>query len=91
MENSPFQAGLDAFRVFVSLKIKGFKPIILKKHGTDMYIAVRDSMESLRQALAKAHEVRKERKHRRHLKRSQRVLQAELLNGVAATESLEAT
>jgi ribosome-associated translation inhibitor RaiA len=89
MENSPFQAGLDAFRVFVNLRIKGLKPIILKKHGSNMYHAVRDSMDALRQALAKAHEVRKERKHRRHMKRSQRKLKAELLNGPIAPLELE--
>ena len=79
MENSPFQSGLDAFRVLVNLKIKGLKPIILIKHSTSMYQAVRDSMDALRVALARAHKVRKDRHHRRHMKRAQRRLQAQML------------
>lgn len=84
MENSPLQAGLDAFRIFVKVGIKGFRPIILKKHSANMYHAIRDTMDSLRQSLAKAHQVRKDRKHRRHIKRSQRMLKAELLSGPVA-------
>lgn len=90
MENSPFQRGVDAFRVFVNLKIKGLKPIILRKTSQDMYLAVRESMEALRQALSKAHELRKDRQHKRRLKRSQRRLQEELLLGEMAVVEAEA-
>lgn len=80
MENSPFHRGLDAFRIFVKMRVRGLKPIILKKSGADMYQAIRASMESLRLALTKAHDVRKHRQHHRHLKASQKRLQAELFD-----------
>lgn len=86
MENSPFQRGLDAFRVFVNLKIKGLKPIILNKTGHNMYQAIRDSMDALRLAITKAHDLRKDKKHRRRLKRSQQRLQEQLLLGELSAE-----
>lgn len=89
MENSPLQRGVDAFRVFVNLKIKGLKPIILKKTGVDMYQAIRDSMDSLRSAIARAHQIRKDRTHRRHIKRSQQRLQRQLMLGEVAPEPVQ--
>jgi len=74
MENSPQQPGLDAFKIMVRLKIKGLKEVVLLKRSADMYAAIREAMDALRNTISKAHNRRKERKRKRSFKRAAHML-----------------